>query len=66
MNGGISGTMIANEDPSGTLVVGPDPGGTLVIGAGEGPSGGSTGTVAERGEDFAAALRSNAPAETSG
>lgn len=60
----ISGTVLMNGDASGTMVMNSDPAGTVVVDSTD--SGGRLGTMAERGEDFAAALRSNAPAESSG
>jgi len=53
VNPGIFGTTAYRQDPGGTTVV--IPGGTV-----------QTSGAAQAGEDFAAALRSNAPAETSG
>lgn len=67
MNGDASGTLVMNSsNPSGTVMADQGRGGTLLVARGSDVPGGGLGTVAERGEDFAAALRSNAPAETSG
>ena len=65
MNGSASGTMIANP-ASETVLPSQGAAGTVMVGAGSSALGDGSGTVAERGEDFAAALRSNAPAEISG
>jgi hypothetical protein len=65
VNNHISGTMLVNEGISGTMLVNHDPSATLVVN----PSGtvqAGRSTLRQGGEDFAAALRSNAPAETSG
>ena len=67
MNGDATGTMVTNSsNPSGTILADQGRGGTLLVAPGGDLPGGGLGTIAERGEDFAAALRSNAPAETSG
>lgn len=67
MNGDASATLVMNSsNPSGTVMADQGRGGTLLVAPGSNVPGGGLGTVAERGEDFAAALRSNAPAETSG
>ena len=67
MNQDMSGTMVMNSvNPSGTVLADEGRGGTLLVAPGGDLPGVGLGTVAERGEDFAAALRSNAPAETSG
>ena len=53
-----SGTLVVKGGISGTVLYDRDAGGTMVFNQG--------GTVQAGGEDFAAALRSNAPTETSG
>jgi len=65
VNNHISGTMLVNDGASGTMLVNHNPSATMVVN----PSGtvqGGMGASRQGGEDFAAALRSNAPAETSG
>ena len=57
MNGDASGTMVMTSS---------DPAGTVVIDSDDMEPRKKLETMAERGEDFAAALRSNAPAESSG